>query len=114
MSDVKKTFNRLKSKKAIGVLFNKGKAGRCGCVLVKAVAGELDPKVAIIAPKKTGNAVKRNRIKRRLRAAVNEMVEALPKANIAVIAQARATDIPFVELVKNVKKAIEKATETEL
>lgn len=64
--------------------------------------------VAVIAGRRVGSAVRRNRAKRRLRAALAEVV--LPDGElIAVMATDRVLDAPFPELVSWLDGALEAA-----
>lgn len=103
-----RTFESLKSKKAIGRLFDEGLTGRSGYIMVKALLSDSGAKIAFIAPKRTGNAVKRNRIKRRMRAAVRG-VENIPEADLAIIARPEVLNMPFEKLVSEISQAIAKA-----
>lgn len=91
---------------------------RVGAVSVRAVrgggAGEATdpPRVAYAVGKRTGSAVVRNRIRRRLRAAV-----ALHEAELAaggaylLAADRRAMTAPFAELADQVGRALRRARE---
>lgn len=59
--------------------------------------------------KKLGNAVKRNRIRRRLKAAVGEVAAqlALPDHDYVVVARAAAFDRPFADMRADILKAFE-------
>ena len=73
-------------------------------------AGEIDDAigVGITVTRKIGGAVVRNRVRRRLRAALGSVLPgaALPGHNYVVVARPRAIEHPFAELVRDLASAI--------
>ena len=63
------------------------------------------PQVGIVAGRGVGNAVRRNRAKRRLRAAAG-LAELQPGATYVVVASPAVVDMPFQELVDRLSAAI--------
>ena len=64
------------------------------------------PLAAVVAGKRTGNAVRRNRAKRRLRAALGK-VRLTDGMTYVVIARSGAADAPFDRLVEWVQAAVD-------
>jgi ribonuclease P protein component len=72
--------------------------------VIQATGQSTTPEVGVVAGKRVGNAVKRNRAKRRLRAAIHA---ANLRQNTAyvVVASSDVLDASFVELTKWLNKA---------
>jgi len=103
---------RLRRSADIGRLFADGGVGRSRHVLVRALpreAPDAPPRVAVIAPKRLGNAVARNRWKRRLRAAVRRLADDLPPADLAVLARGTGAEPAFDQLIGSVREGIRRA-----
>lgn len=68
------------------------------------------PRFGFTITKKVGNAVVRNRIRRRLKAALAEIgsSSAIPGHDYVVIARLRAFDIPFPDLQKDLERALQR------
>jgi ribonuclease P protein component len=66
-------------------------------------------RVAIVAGRAVGNAVRRNRAKRRLRAAARQV--RLPAVDLVIDARAAAIDAPFDTLPHDVERLTTKALE---
>lgn len=71
-------------------------------------ADDTPPRIGLTVTKKHGNAVERNRIRRRLRAAVRD---ALPRAgkdgfDYVIVARRAALGAPFADLVKDIERGI--------
>lgn len=84
-----------------------GRAGRPRLAL-QAVAspGEL-PGIGVTVSKKVGNAPERNRVKRRLRAAVRACAaQFLPRHDYVLVGRREALAAPFGELVADLEKLI--------
>lgn len=73
--------------------------------MIQASGTSTTPEVGVVAGKRVGNAVKRNRAKRRLRAAIHA---ANLRQNTAyvVVASSGVLDASFVELTKWLDKAV--------
>lgn len=77
------------------------------------IAGDDTIRIGFTATSKLGNAVKRNRIKRRLRAACREVMAKHAKSgnDYVIIGRFRALDRDFLSLIKDLKYALH-ASET--
>ncbi len=63
------------------------------------------PRVTVVAGKKVGNAVQRNRVKRRLRGALSQ--RGLPVGfDLVVVGRPPATDAAFATLVHDLERAV--------
>lgn len=102
---------RLRGRDVIGRLFDEGASGASGGILVRALRGGDGPsRIAAVAGKRLGNAVKRNRMKRRLRAAFRLEKETLPKGwDFALIARRGLLEAEWPNVLKDLRKAVQKA-----
>lgn len=88
-------------------VFRTGKRVRRGGITVVIATGDPGPaRVGLVAGRKVGNAVVRNRVKRRLRAALAQ-VELGTGTNYVVIATTGVATVPFETLVGWVRSATE-------
>ena len=71
---------------------------------------EAAPRLGLTTTRKLGNAVKRNRIRRRLRAAARAVLEARarPGHDYVLIGRQASADVPFDRLVADLGKAVDK------
>ena len=76
-----------------------------GITVLQADSDSAVPEVGIVAGKRVGNAVKRNRAKRRLREAA-DLVELQPNTSYVVVASHEVVNTPFGELTDRMEKAI--------
>jgi ribonuclease P protein component len=85
-----------------------------GPVRIRRVGGSAGrPRVAYVVGRSAGNAVERNRLRRRLRAAVREHVELLdPGAAYLVAAGPEALEVSFTSLCAFVRQALVVAART--
>lgn len=75
-----------------------------------AVSRYLEVKVGLVVPKAVGNAVTRNRVKRRLRAAVTTRLSLLPAGSEMVVrAFPEAARVPFSVLEEQLGRAVSTA-----
>lgn len=101
-------FRSLTGRAAFAAVYRKGERARSGGVVVLAAAGEAGPPtVGVVAGKRVGGAVARNRAKRRLRAAMAG-VELKADTSYVVIADSEVVDVEYERLVKWLQRAVEK------
>ena len=86
---------------------NKGKPGRANILSLKWIPSKQGLFVGIVASKKVGNAVTRNRIRRRIREALRRMD--LPPLEAVIIANPEAAKARYPEIVKALYTAMRKA-----
>ena len=67
------------------------------------------PQVAYAVGRRTGNAVVRNRVRRRLRAAVGEVAGSVSPGAYLLAAERAAMDVPYQDLVRAVGQAMGRA-----
>ena len=103
----------IKSSAEITRLFNEGKRVTTPelSLIVLRNEGQHDHqgRVAFIAGKKLGNAVWRNRAKRRMREACRTVGGPFAGYDVAFVARKKATETPYAELVKNLQVKVKKA-----
>ena len=80
-------------------------------VLLLKPAGHEQPRVGFTVSRRVGNAVARNRARRRLREAARQIMPemAIPGADHVFIARALPDELPFEELLSFMRKALAKA-----
>jgi ribonuclease P protein component len=88
-------------------LRNKGKPGRANILSLKWIPAKQGLFVGIVCSKKVGNAVTRNRIRRRIREALRRMD--LPPLEAVIIANPEAAKARYPEVVKALYAAMRKA-----
>lgn len=95
----------------VSELFSESRSAKGRFFVVRASANELGyTRIAPIASRKAGKANKRNKIKRRIRAAFRENKNIMPQGyDIAIIARFGVADADFDELVRSLKDVTEKA-----
>ena len=86
---------------------NKGKPGRASVLSLKWIAAKQGLYVGIVVSKKVGNAITRNRIRRRIREALRRMD--LPPLEAVVIANPEAAKARYSEIVRSLHGAMQKA-----
>ena len=103
-------MQRLKKRSEFLAAARAGRAAMLGLVMQARTRGDEDPpRFGFTASKKVGNAVARNRAKRRLRAAIDQISGtcARPGIDYVLIARAATVDLPYGQLTHDMKKAIE-------
>ena len=89
------------------------RAGRTGFALQAIEVGTVEPGVGLTVTKKTGNSPERNRIKRRLRAALKACgPEFQPQHDYVLIGRRQALSLPFSKVVSDLSSAIAKVHAT--
>ena len=101
----------LKRNKEFNRVYRKGKsAGARGAALVYCRARHASVRVGFSVGKKVGNAVVRNKVKRRMREAfARQLPNVRPGFDLIFIARAEAKDEPFAVLSKTVVYLLSKA-----
>lgn len=98
-------YASLRKGSEIGKVRRTGSRRRVGGVLVFTAAGAADgPRVAVVASRRVGSAVRRNRAKRRLREALCR-VPLRNDREYVVVAERAVAEAPFEDLVGWVKDA---------
>ena len=103
----------IKSSADISFLFQKGR--RLGTpyltliVMKKDEQHDLDGRVAFIAGKKLGNAVWRNKAKRRMRGLCRDLNGPFSPYDTIFLAKAKINDAPYDAVLKASRKALQKA-----
>jgi ribonuclease P protein component len=97
---------RLRSSATISATLREGTATHRATVVVHALRRPQGPtRAAVVAGRKVGGAVRRNRAKRRLRAALSQLD--LPTAtDLVVVARAAAVGAPFAELLDDLRSGL--------
>ena len=101
---------RLKKKYQFNYVYRVGKsAGAKYMILYFCPSKNKNVKIGISVSKKIGNAVVRNRTKRRFREAVAPMLDKMKENfNVIIIAKESSVDAPFEQLVTELKKLLTK------
>ena len=98
---------RLKKNRAFQYVYRKGHSAACrDLVMLLAPGREL--KVGFSVSKKTGNAVTRNRIKRRLRECFRPLLGDVKTGLYVIVARPSAAQAAFEELQKDVRYLLKK------
>ena len=102
---------RLRGRERLGELFEEGSRGFSGVVAARALENGLAySRLAAVAGKKLGNAVMRNAMRRRLRAAFRTQKGELPAGfDLALIARTGLLEASWREITDGVRKAAAKA-----
>ena len=99
----------LRNSREFGRVYRQGLKGRSDGLTVFAAPTEgAGPRLGLAVPGRLGNAVKRNRVKRRLREALRA-VELAPDRDIIVRADPAAAGSSFQELEEHLSRALSQA-----
>jgi len=79
---------RLKRRRDFQRVYREGVVWRGSCLRLHVFAREDGVRMGIVVPRRVGNAVERNRIKRRLREAFRRVAAGLPAVDIIVLPSA--------------------------
>lgn len=88
-----------------------GKTIRSGPIIVSAVQGE-ERRLGITVPRKTGNAVERNRIKRVVREFFRLTKDAFPRGDCVVIALTGSAELNNDDIRERLRDALERMEKT--
>ena len=101
----------MRGRERFAELFAKGRRAAAGNVAARALANpDGATRVAAVAGKALGNAVKRNRLRRRIRAAYRMQKDALPKGcDIALLARPGLLEASWRDVMRDVRKTVERA-----
>jgi len=89
------------------------RAGRTGFALQAIEVETVEPGIGLTVTKKTGNSPERNRIKRRLRAAIRACgAELKPQHDYVLVGRREALSLPFSKVVSDLSSAIAKVHAT--
>ena len=103
---------RIRDRTTFETLRRSGVRSRRGPISVTFVAGDTDrvPRVAYAVGRRVGGAVLRNRLRRRLRAAVADRAGSIPPGAYLVSAGREALDLPYEDLKAHVTAAMTSAS----
>lgn len=106
-----KRENRLKKNKHFNYIYKHGASVGCGCVALVYTKLKIKPfKVGFSVSNKIGKSVVRNRVKRRMREAFNQIVSLVDKRyNYIFIARDGITEKSFLEIKDKMIHVIKKA-----
>lgn len=101
---------RLRGKARFDALFQTGRLGKSRRILVRALPNGLPiSRVGVVTPRKTGCAVVRNRVRRRLRAIWRELADAVPGGwDVILLARRGAVEADHETLARDARVAIER------
>ena len=99
----------MKLHKEFQYIYNKGKSQHSYSVVLFFLPQQNIKRVGFTATKKVGNAVKRNRAKRRLRTLFLENSKFLKDGTYVFVAKSSTVDIDYNSLVKDFKKVISRS-----
>jgi ribonuclease P protein component len=102
---------RLKKQADVQRVWQEGRAFAHPLVILRVRANQMEQsRAAFVAGKKLGNAVARNRAKRRLREALRPYFTHLPPGlDMVLIARGNINDVPFTELTAGVRQVLTRA-----
>lgn len=98
----------LKAHKEFGLVYNRGKSAHSRSCVVFYLPKNGEKKIGYTASKKVGNAVIRNRSKRRLRAIWRELQTTLCDGYYVFVAKASLPQTPYPTLQKDIQYTLKK------
>ena len=103
---------RLRGRAGVSRLFEQGRRGASGAVAARALPNGLAfSRLAAVSGKKLGCAVKRNRMRRLLRAAFRAQKDALPTGfDVALMARPGLLEASWPDILDAVREAVARAT----
>lgn len=103
-----KSFASIRDTKEFARLYKDAKKWYCEVAVIFYESDERQNKVAVVASKKVGKAVARNRAKRLLRAAFSEVQGRLKSGKYILVAKAEILSVSFGRLQKNLEWGLKK------
>jgi len=102
--------NRLRAPDEFSLVYRDGIRARAATVTTIAATGDGVPRIGVVCSRKVGNAPLSNRIKRRIRAAVDPVVDDLrPGVLVVLQGQPAAASAPFGELRSEIRDGLRRA-----
>lgn len=104
-------YDKLKDRKRIAALFSEGRVGKAHHCMARFLPSahpqdDAPARVTIAIAKRLGIAVVRNRIRRRMRAALEEAVLSFPPGDYVFLPRTSVKDCPYESLLKSIHKAV--------
>lgn len=89
---------RLTKRGSFAYVYRKGASVNAGPLRVTSVTGKGLPKIGISVPNTVGKAVVRNKVRRRIRAALRPMVPGIKGAQMVISARKGAEELSFAQI----------------
>ncbi|MCI8413374.1 MAG: ribonuclease P protein component [Clostridia bacterium] len=89
---------RLTKRGSFSYVYGKGERNNLGALRITYVRGKGCPKVGISVPNTVGKAVVRNKVRRRIRAALRPMMSGMRSAQIVVSARKGADELTYAQI----------------
>ena len=99
---------RLTKRGSFRYVYNKGERVSGNALRLVFVKGK-SLKIGFSVSNKVGHAVKRNKLKRRLRAVLRELTPRLNAAQIVLVASPSAVELSFIDLRREVERLLKRA-----
>ena len=98
--------NRLTKRGSFTYVYRKGDKYSVHCLSLTVVRGIKTPRVGFVVSNKLGKAVKRNLVKRRLRAAMREMVGQTTGGQIVFVASAGICELDYAQILSRMTELL--------